>query len=146
MFLLTGGKGRHPERQTSNPTSSWMCSPILQGIRTVSYPRNPPLQGLKLGIASRNLSRSKLHDLDVGTCCLGGYMVATKISVASPRHHNTPVKGEFLLSSQLLPVMGTGQDSAAAPFLLAATLSSLMVFFLSAPFFLSLSFFLKGAI
>lgn len=28
--------------------------------------------------------------------------MATKISVASPRHHNSPVKGEFLLlSSQL---------------------------------------------
>ena len=57
--------------------------------------------------------------------------VIEKHSMRSTHHPTTTmVKGSF-------------QASAAADFLLAATLSSLMLFFLSAPFFLSLSFFLS---
>ena len=94
MFL----KGRHPERQTSNLTLLQVGC-VLQSCKVFAQYHIPETlrQGLKLGIASRNLSRSKLHDLDVGTCWrwLPKY----------PPHHpyqTSPVKGEFLLPSSQL--------------------------------------------
>ena len=75
-------------------------------------------------------------------------MLATKISnitpIISPCHAFVKPLPISQQKTRLFPApIRMGRDSAAAPFLLAATLSSLMPFFLSAPFFLSLSFFLE---
>ena len=143
MFLLTGGKGRHPERPTSNPTLLQVGC-VLQSCKVFAQYHIPESlrQGLKLSETwyCKAIYPAVLHDLDVGTCWrwLPKY--------PPPHPDQGPIMSPVMwVSPPQLSAM-TGQDSAAAPFLLAATLSSLMAFFLSAPFFLSLSFFLKRAI
>ena len=97
MFLLTGGKGRHPERQTSNPTLLPVGC-VLQSCKVFAQYHIPETlrQGLKLAIAIRNLS------ISIPQCCTIYIYIYIYIDVGTcwrwlpkyPSHHpyhNTPV-------------------------------------------------------